>query len=355
VTNASGSIGVDGGVLKLVYGNSLSSNTKGLLVDSAGRVGIGTASPNYKLTLSSSPSPSTAQGVGTDGNVIQAFCYPNSGDIAYSGTLSNHMYGLITNNTGRLFITKDGDVGIGTSSPATKLHVVGSSTTIENLTVTNSNSSSYFSSMIAGSVGVPASGVPANSVWIEGVASAANTYVSAYYKDLVFTTSGRGERMRIDSTGNVGIGTASPAVALDVNGEARSSTSTTSASNAKTLTTKDYVDSIIPIFSTTIVSSNLTIYPSDLRVGESRLYIVNSGTLYIQTGASYPGLFYGRGRIGTNPYYSTDFWSTTDTTGVLNLVSERDQSGTINTRQLSTSTAVSIATAGNFAYVTRLA
>ena len=44
------------------------------------------------------------------------------------------------------------------------------------------------------------------------------------------------------SGGYVGIGTASPAVSLDVSGEARSSTSTTNASNAKTLTTKDYVD-----------------------------------------------------------------------------------------------------------------
>jgi hypothetical protein len=42
VTNASGSIGVDGGVLKLVYGSSLSSNTKGLLVDSSGNVNVST-------------------------------------------------------------------------------------------------------------------------------------------------------------------------------------------------------------------------------------------------------------------------------------------------------------------------
>ncbi len=44
--------------------------------------------------------------------------------------------------------------------------------------------------------------------------------------------------------GKVGIGTASPAVALDVVGEARSSTSTIASSNAKTLVTKDYVDAI---------------------------------------------------------------------------------------------------------------
>jgi hypothetical protein len=51
------------------------------------------------------------------------------------------------------------------------------------------------------------------------------------------------ERLRITSDGKVGIANASPAVALDITGEARSSTSTTSSSNAKTLTTKDYVDS----------------------------------------------------------------------------------------------------------------
>ena len=44
--------------------------------------------------------------------------------------------------------------------------------------------------------------------------------------------------------GKVGIGTVSPTVALDIAGEAQSSTSTTSESNAKTLTTKDYVDTV---------------------------------------------------------------------------------------------------------------
>jgi len=283
VTNASGSIGVDGGVFKLVYGNSLSSNTKGLLVDSSGRVGVGTASPVVALHITNQ----TAQfdemlrleDVTTSINAPQIGFYKSNSRKAYQQINNNDF--IIANST------SDGN--------------------------------------------------------------------------LRFLTNNSNERMRIDSAGNVGIGTASPAVALDVNGEARSSTSTTSASNAKTLTTKDYVDSTVlstvlnnkSIFSSQIVTGTLTIYPNTLQVGETRLYILGSGVnLLIQTGTSYPGIWYGRGRVGTSPYYQTDFWSTSDTAGLVNLVSD---SGVSSTRQVNTSTAIIIATQNNFAYVTRLA
>jgi hypothetical protein len=53
---------------------------------------------------------------------------------------------------------------------------------------------------------------------------------------------GTGKGLYILKDGRVGAGTAAPAVALDVVGEARSSVSTVSTSNDKTLVTKDYVD-----------------------------------------------------------------------------------------------------------------
>jgi hypothetical protein len=68
-----------------------------------------------------------------------------------------------------------------------------------------------------------------------------------------------GLTMCINPTGSyVGIGTTTPAVALDINGEARSSTSTTSASNDKTLTTKDYVDSIYRVGAVVNIGTDMT-------------------------------------------------------------------------------------------------
>ena len=69
---------------------------------------------------------------------------------------------------------------------------------------------------------------------------------SASQNGFVFSGDNDSATLTVDSLNDrVGIRNASPAVALDITGEARSSTSTTSASNANTLTTKDYVDSNI--------------------------------------------------------------------------------------------------------------
>jgi hypothetical protein len=85
-----------------------------------------------------------------------------------------------------------------------------------------------------------------------------NAYVFTYDPVSMYFGTSANIRMTITSAGDVGIGTTSPAAKLDVNGEVRSSTSTTSASNAKTLTTKDYVDSIFRVGAVVTIGTNMT-------------------------------------------------------------------------------------------------
>ena len=196
--------------------------------------------------------------------------------------------GSSTNTTSNLIAY--GKVGIGVAAPAVALDVAGAikaSTTLSSnskliiapqqfleaaLISTDTTASIVGSSVTAGNfngtlglygtdglgvgrgAGIMFGGAYNNSnlnlltVWAEISGVRENSTEGSYDGALVFKTRPSGgnafERVRITSTGNVGIGTIAPAVALDVVGEARSSTSTTAGSNAKTLVTKDYVDAI---------------------------------------------------------------------------------------------------------------
>ena len=95
----------------------------------------------------------------------------------------------------RMRIDSTGNVGIGTTSPATKLHIADVSTpTIRIEDTTNNRNLQLFhdnnNSFIRTSTG----------------------------SQLTFQTNGGNTRMLIDTSGNVGIGTSSPASKLEVDG-----------------------------------------------------------------------------------------------------------------------------------------
>jgi hypothetical protein len=200
-----------------IISGSVRINPNGLFVSGSGNVGIGTTSPtlalnvigqvragyatNAGLTIGLAPS-------GVPNNDLSAYILwgdnatfgGNNGDLIYiprSSTTGEHRF--YTADTGlaseKMRITYDGKVGIGTTSPARTLHVVGQTA---------------FDMSTAGVVVQDSSGV-------SQIVSYKQT--GATYHDLHLRGANLGIAIS-GSNGNVGINTASPIDKLNVSGAA---------------------------------------------------------------------------------------------------------------------------------------
>jgi len=121
-----------------------------------------------------------------------------------------------TNGAERLRVDSAGNVGIGTTSPIAQLHVIRSDTVPSTQEVARFQNAgaSFFTTVTSASTGSAIIDLGATSAGGGNVSSAGMTFSTRNAG--VF-----GERLRISSSGNVGIGTSSPAEQLHITGNFR--------------------------------------------------------------------------------------------------------------------------------------
>ena len=167
-----------------------------MIIENSGKVGIGTITPLSMLSIR------------------------GAGGTSATGSLN------ITNSTNQtLFLVRDdGNVGIGTASPSTILHLGGAST----LTVSDTGNPGniYFANSNANSIRYASSefGVYTNQA-----------------NGINFYTGGSNNRVRIDNSGNVGIGTTNPQNILNVAGDANITGDLYVGYGSTNMTVPDYV------------------------------------------------------------------------------------------------------------------
>lgn len=127
----------------------------------------------------------------------------------FLGSYSNHKLGFITNNATRMVLDSNGNVGIGTATPGKPLDVVGNATDAVSVRIRGRSSDNIGNIEFTSNDGATQYGV------IQGRAGSEMRIVSNGSSAITSYTNGL-ERMRIDASGNVGIGTSSPAYKLDV-------------------------------------------------------------------------------------------------------------------------------------------
>ena len=199
--------------------------SEAMRISSDGSVGIGTSSPSNLLDIQSSTASGGMLELNNTGDTSRMLFISNSDGMIIRS--NNSTSGAVAKDTifqqgtvEAMRISSDGSVGIGTTSPSSQLHIkdhLGNAITLES-TVNNGNDASFKFKKARGGSGSLATIVAGDDLgtieWYGYDGSAYNiaasikadstTNTGDFNADLIFNTGS--EAMRIDSSGNVGIG-----------------------------------------------------------------------------------------------------------------------------------------------------
>ena len=193
----------------------ITNNAERMRITDTGRVGIGTTSPEATLVVAGTAGSIAGAGLAVSetstGNSARLRIVQSAGFVTYDATYSTGGNQQVWSNAGveRMRLTEAGNLGIGLANPSTTLDVANATGGTIRVQTTSSGNAILWAQTLGGGVAVLDLQTPTglNRI-IGGVGGTSN---------LSFYTAST-ERMRIDSVGNVGIGTSSPASRLDVSG-----------------------------------------------------------------------------------------------------------------------------------------
>ena len=171
--------------------NAFSVDGSTLSIDAANnRVGLGTITPDTKLTIST---PDNSFGLNHTNGTVNLKTYIGGG-VASVGTTTANDLRFTTNNTQKMTITPAGDVGIGTVTPDTKLTI---STGDNSFGLNHTNGTVNLKTYIGGGAG----------------------YLGTTTSNNLNLMSNNNTKMTITSAGNVGVGVNTPdnSALLDLN------------------------------------------------------------------------------------------------------------------------------------------
>ena len=216
------------------------SPTERLRITSAGLVGVGTSSPSYTLDVTGSARITSASplwlGTTTGDSYIQYGANATTSNNWTVGSQADGSFrffnGTYSSGTERLRITSAGNVGVGTTSPISKLHVSNSGAEGFEFTpgsATNTNLTTHYNRN-------------GSFVYV------ANQVSAASHQFFI----GASEAARIDSSGRVGIGTSTPVDRLHVDGRIAVSTDSSTPTTGEAFFYKSATGAVMSGFGATI-------------------------------------------------------------------------------------------------------
>lgn len=206
------------------------ANLERMRIDVNGNVGIGTIAPASKLHVSRGASglavhANASLALDASSSVYQHFLCPDAaesgllfgsgstavdaGVLYHTGYVSHGLDFRTGGNATRMVLTSTGNVGIGTTAPNNRLHVVANAAGAMAMTVQNTNAGGWSGTNYTSNTG-------AGNATVGFDNATSNGFLGTTTNHAVTFISNWQERMRLTANGQLGVGTNAPAAKFDV-------------------------------------------------------------------------------------------------------------------------------------------